>query len=413
MKEFEVNHPNTWLIFFGKSQSFNFTVFNSQSLVANFDEIIPDFDLLESQLFTVDRADNRPILAKYNFKRKDEYTLLKLYSYAQAFAGDRVLGSIYGVAFLSEGNLEVCPENIEILTQIKSVFADLCLNSNSKFTKSDFSSSVGGIWKQFSDQNGFSKIKHIAAAKSINEGAVGIYTEKLADAKELPFEKVYFSEDIGHLKRTSAIWGARFPVGKIVNGQLLYNKEPESPRAVAKESTPLELRDLEIVKLKDTLKEKEVQLNQLENQIVKVQRKFKRIRFGFWSLAVVLVGIVTFLVWTNFFQAKERTTKKTTFNTYQRMGDGDSIRTSNLTVVQGSNSGFDINLVLQNNTNFTALLRLYSNIRNPNAQEKPETVIQAIIQDATTLNLPADFIAFFKSKLPSEPSKEKVPAGTK
>ena len=148
----------TYLIFFGKSKSFTFKAFDDQSMFENFDSIIPNFSLLESQLFSVDNTDNQPILAKSSFRSVKEYSLLKLYSYAQASDSNRVAGSIYGVAFLSESDLSLCPENIELLFKIKNFFAELCLSRN-KFKDSDFSKESIAIWKQFCDMGGFLKIK--------------------------------------------------------------------------------------------------------------------------------------------------------------------------------------------------------------------------------------------------------------
>lgn len=41
----------TYLIFFGKSQSFTFHAFDENGYIENFDEIIKNFDLLESEFF--------------------------------------------------------------------------------------------------------------------------------------------------------------------------------------------------------------------------------------------------------------------------------------------------------------------------------------------------------------------------
>jgi hypothetical protein len=56
------------------------------------------------------------------------YSLLKLYSFAQAYSGDRIAGSIYGVGLLSEGDISFCAQNMSILKAAKTNFAKLSLN---------------------------------------------------------------------------------------------------------------------------------------------------------------------------------------------------------------------------------------------------------------------------------------------
>ena len=76
----------TYLIFFGKSQYFTTHAFDNDDYIDDFNTVIKDFDLLESKIFTVDAIDNKEMLAKYHFSSREgkKYTLLKLYSFAQA-----------------------------------------------------------------------------------------------------------------------------------------------------------------------------------------------------------------------------------------------------------------------------------------------------------------------------------------
>ncbi len=110
-----------FLIFFGKSQRFNFYAFDEQGLMQNFDDLIKDFPFLESKYFTVDAVSNEQILAKYNFKASngDDFSLLKLYSFAQAYDGSRVAGSIYGVALLSDHDVCISESNNNLLNSAK------------------------------------------------------------------------------------------------------------------------------------------------------------------------------------------------------------------------------------------------------------------------------------------------------
>ena len=129
----------TYIIFFGKSQDFTFNAFDRNGYVPDFNLVIRDFDLLESSFFTVDDAGNQDILAKYNFRTKDGriYSLLKLYSLAQAFNGSRIAGSTYGVSILSTGDLQFSSENNQLLKKAKELFGKKSLNGL-KFNKSNF-----------------------------------------------------------------------------------------------------------------------------------------------------------------------------------------------------------------------------------------------------------------------------------
>ncbi|MCE2755633.1 MAG: hypothetical protein LW818_06530 [Ignavibacteriae bacterium] len=116
---------NTYFLFFGKSQDFTFYAFDKNGLVPDFNAIIKHFDQLESLVFSVDEPDNKDIIAKYVFKtsKGKAYSLLKQYSCAQAFAGDRLSGSTYGVAILSDGDVQITDYNLRLLKSAKEKFA--------------------------------------------------------------------------------------------------------------------------------------------------------------------------------------------------------------------------------------------------------------------------------------------------
>ena len=277
----------TYLIFFGKSQSFTVRAFDRQSFFENFDPVIPDFSVLESKFFTVDKTDNKPILAKYSFKSVKNYTLLKLYAHAQAFDSNRVAGSIYGVAFLSEGNLCLCPENIKLLTDVTNFFAEICLKNN-KFKNSDFKSEVIGIWKQFCDLGGFSKIRYIENARPAKKGTLGVYTPSIVEAEDLNFERMYFSEDIEHLKRAHETWKDRFLICHKVNGEYVVYKEP--PTTESKQSSSKTEPDEAD---KPATAEQTSKINELKHENRKVRKsrkKFKRL-----SLFLAILLLITLL----------------------------------------------------------------------------------------------------------------------
>ena len=118
----------TYLFFFGKSQDFTFEVFDEFGKVNDFNKIIKDFDLLESEYFNIDDINNNTILAKYNFVSNSgvKYSMLKLYSLAQAVNGNRIEGSIFGVALLSESDLLFSEANLSLLRDI--FYSDSCSN---------------------------------------------------------------------------------------------------------------------------------------------------------------------------------------------------------------------------------------------------------------------------------------------
>ena len=94
---------STYLIFFGKSQDFTTCYYDRDNPIHDFNSVIKDFDLLESKIFTVDDLKNKEILSRYFFTAQGKnYCLLKLYSFAQAYSGNRIAGSIYGVGLLSD-----------------------------------------------------------------------------------------------------------------------------------------------------------------------------------------------------------------------------------------------------------------------------------------------------------------------
>jgi hypothetical protein len=368
MKELnlDVANPRTYLLFFGKSQSFSFTAFDNLSAVADFNETILDFDLLESQLFSVDRIDNKQILAKYYFTRNKKYTLLKIYSYAQAYDGDRVQGSIFGVAFLSEANISVCRENIDILRTIKDVFADVCLDATNKFTTSDFSALVEGIWKQFRDQNGFSRIRYSTKSDSVKDGAVGIHVKPVEEAVELNYGKMYFSEDLEHLKRANLNWGKRFPICRVVNGRPEFFRENVRNETGKNDEKLSEDNDRDFFSLSSTIREKNEKIEQLEKNLAKIRRKNK-IFLAMNSIILIIISAAVI-----FALLKQKSDFKPTAN--------------------------EINSILRDQKNFNSLLRLYVNIREEESSENPVREINAIIEDARTLKLPDDFVSFYQKK---------------
>ena len=105
-----------YLVFFGKSQDFTIRYYDHEQPIEDFDNIIKDFDLLESKVFTVDDIKNKEILSRYFFRIQNRnFCLLKLYSFAQAYNGNRIAGSIFGVGLLSENAIELNGANFDLI----------------------------------------------------------------------------------------------------------------------------------------------------------------------------------------------------------------------------------------------------------------------------------------------------------
>ena len=213
----------TYLFFFGKSQDFTFEVFDEFGKVNDFNKIIKDFDLLESEYFNIDDINNNNILAKYNFVSNSgiKYSMLKLYSLAQAVNGNRIEGSIFGVALLSESDLLFSEANLFLLKQAKDGFAKLSL-TGLKFNKSDFSADAYIIWNAIikSDAGNYFKLINYGQNIQISSNRLprAYFVSSIFDTShkfdnQLGLsQRVYVSNDIDHLKRMQLKWGESFPV---------------------------------------------------------------------------------------------------------------------------------------------------------------------------------------------------------
>jgi hypothetical protein len=202
----------TYLLFFGKSQDFTFEAYTEAGLVEDFNQVIKNFSLLESDWLNVDEKENEPMLARYYFSDSGkQYSLIKLYSFAQALNGDRVAGSIFGVALLSERNLALSEFNIQFLNEAKEAFAKISLNGR-KFNKSNFEPDSSKIWELVQNRGYFDQISFQKnAIKASNEQKPALFWVKNLEKDPVSLDasgnldkvsKVYFSEDLAHLKRT-------------------------------------------------------------------------------------------------------------------------------------------------------------------------------------------------------------------
>lgn len=260
---------NTYFLFFGKSQDFTFYAFDKNGLVPDFNAIIKHFDQLESLVFSVDEPDNKDIIAKYVFKtsKGKAYSLLKKYSCAQAFAGDRLSGSTYGVAILSDGDILISEYNLRLLKSAKEKFATLSL-SGLKFNKSDFLDDAKKLWKGISENTQgnepsyFDKINVSPDTPTFQRNDISAFyvTDLMEGSIEIgrmstESNKIYITEDFNHLKRAYQKWGEiKFPVfHKVGNAYQQYTDERTGSKRVGSS----DLRDLhsEITILKDDMQQ--------------------------------------------------------------------------------------------------------------------------------------------------------------
>lgn len=297
----------THLIFFGKSQDFKAVYFNSESKTENFDLVIKDFDLLESNIFTIDDINNGEIFSKYFFEyRNKKYSLLKLYSFAQAANGSRISGSIFGVGLLSEENINLCKSNLKLLKVAKDNFEKLSV-SNKKFNKTNFDVDVEKIWKAIINNNGQNLLNHIEYnnyPKEINPKSIGVkldfftYLESVSN-QQILFNKVYFSNDLEHLKRTQLKWDkSEFPIFIIHNGTLKeYKEKVLKPTAVkTTENTNSDFISLKIDY--DDLTQRHAELKQdyfSLRQALKKRDFFYKVLIGLFLIALSLSVVYFYL----------------------------------------------------------------------------------------------------------------------
>jgi hypothetical protein len=306
----------TYLLFFGKSQDFTTFAFDNHDSIDDFNSVIKDFNLLESKLFTVDDIDNKQMLAKYNFVSRDgkKYSLLKLYSFAQAYSGDRVAGSIYGVALLSENDIALNKTNFNILSNAKSSFAKLCLNGY-KFKSSDFYDEVYKIWGALINHNEGNYLDKVVFSNrkisNINLDVKGFYLKNLfEDAVSLENQmntasRIYMSEDLEHLKRTNLKWGNDFKIyTKTVSGYEIYQEpkpvvvsEPKTSTISNQNSTISEEQ-----KLKIKVSDQEHEILELKESLISEQKKHKKsILYSGVLISILFLTTVTFFFKNDFF----------------------------------------------------------------------------------------------------------------
>jgi hypothetical protein len=302
---------STYIIFFGKSQDFTTCYYDRDNPIHDFNPVIKDFDLLESKIFTVDDLKNKEILSRYFFTAQGKsYCLLKLYSFAQAYSGNRIAGSIYGVGLLSDKAINLSKNNLELLRVAKDNFAKLSLDG-AKFNKSDFKDDTDRIWKAIISNNDGNLLDKIATSPlRINGsgGQVSFYVKDLfADAVKLNDrisnqDSVYLSEDLDHLKRTQNKWGKEsFPIYWEQNNQFVPYKEtvvdqkPQSVSSVpSSDNSKSQVND--IAKLSADLSDSQYINRNLQHDLEKLKDKHKLFTYIIYGLSCLIIFLILYII---------------------------------------------------------------------------------------------------------------------
>ncbi len=331
----------TYLFFFGKSQDFTFEVFDEFGKVNDFNKIIKDFDLLESEYFNIDDINNSSIIAKYNFVSNAgvKFSMLKLYSLAQAVSGNRIEGSIYGVALLSERDLSFSETNLSLLKQAKEEFAKLSL-AGLKFNKSNFSADANAIWNAIVNSEAGNYFRLLSYGQNIqisnNRLPRAYFVNSIFDTSHNfdnqmgLTQRLYVSNDIDHLKRMQLKWGNSFPVF-IKSSAGWESSKPKSSTEdrITRESLPPESSDMKSLKIQ--LSDLQYEYSQLEleakEKIKNHKSKTKLFKFIIIFQLLILAGVVIFSI-----LKKNTDNKYSEFNNVELNGNvinNDSVTLSN------------------------------------------------------------------------------------
>ena len=229
------------LVFFGSSEGFNYEIFDNQGKFNNFERLFPDFEHFESKVFSTDRVDNKPILAKYKLKIAGKsITLLKYYTFAQSSFSSRFEGSNIGVALLSEDDLQINKINYTLLKKLLDEFQQKTLNNN-KFIRGDFSNEAYSIYQEFKINNSFSFIEKQELKSNIisQTNPCGVFISEFNDdlLKNIPenFDRVYLTADKEHLKRVFDNSSSRFNIWFFENNKLISLKEQNEIKELEKQ----------------------------------------------------------------------------------------------------------------------------------------------------------------------------------
>lgn len=304
-----------YLAFFGSSEGFTSYIFDSEGITNDFKTSIEERGLLESSVFTTDDTQNKEILARYIFKADGQvYSLLKLYSFAQAANISRIDGCTFGVALISNGLVKISKSNLDLLRAAKDHFTKLSLNGL-KFNKSDFKDDVSRIWAAIVNNNNVNLLEQIQLDALVinnnNATPVSFYVKNLfSDAERLHSkvskqDVVYFSEDFNHLKRNQNKLGKdTFPIYLEQNNSYIKYVEPEIRKPI--ENRPNE-KPVNGGNSEKNKKENAPQIDykkineKLQSDILRLKGKNKKLKYITY---ILLIGILVQIIWSVFFSNK-------------------------------------------------------------------------------------------------------------
>lgn len=350
----------TYLFFFGKSQDFTFEVFDEFGKVNDFNKIIKDFDLLESEHFNIDDIDNNSILAKYNFisNAGTKYSMLKLYSLAQAVSGNRIEGSIFGVALLSERDLLFSETNLSLLKQAKDGFAKLSL-TGLKFNKSNFSADANSIWNAIvnSEAGNYFKLLNYGQHIQISNNRIprAYFVNSILDTSynfdnQMGLtQRLYVSNDIDHLKRMQLKWGNSFPVFiKSSNGWEINKPKSSIDNRIIPVTNSPDSSDLKSLKIK--ISDLQYEYSQLEleakEKIKNHKRQSKLLKFIIIFQFLVIAGLLIFFIF-----------KKNTFTEASQSSDVET--NDSIAMLKEHNDKF---LIIEDESKYEELKKVIINI---------------------------------------------------
>lgn len=255
-----------YLIFFGSSQGFTSYFFDRDQVVQEPEKIFKDLELLEPKYLNTDSVDNKEILSRYRLTSGvgNTFSLVKLFSFAQAYNIPRIEGCLYGVALLSDGMISLSKRNLSLLKAAKDNFAKLCLNGL-KFRSSDFFSEAKVIWQAIvTNEKG-----NLLDALDLSTNSVPVIpltcaykVDKLfedailLDTKSVDKNFVYFSEDLAHLRRTQVKYGAsNFPIYLSTGTDYHLFQEPQKLNTLLSDDSQLPDLQKQIEKITSSFNE--------------------------------------------------------------------------------------------------------------------------------------------------------------
>lgn len=312
-----------YLVFFGKSSEFTSFAFDAGSYLPDFERnVFKDFDQLESRFLINDQIGNSIVLSKSNFNYINKsYSMLKMYGCAMANNANRITGSSYGVAIISDLDILVSDYNTNLLLKTITKFNEIAIVNN-RFSKTNFLEYAQKLWKVFVAQDYFSKIERSSEPYvSLNSNSIPILCdefiglEKIAKDQIRNSSKLYFTSDLGHIQRSISNLGSNISIFQVSNGKLIEYREEVVEEIVkpeiksendivsdqsSEESIVIETNDNHKIELENKIQEiNTLELALLNERELVSSLRSRRFLIVFLSLALLLSLIAGFFVFQN------------------------------------------------------------------------------------------------------------------